>query len=509
MASRRGALSVSERLSRLPIRATAVYAVLAVAWIGTSDRAITVLGLGATAQTLKGWAFVLVSSVALYSMLRTMVQQIRRSDPGHDSLTRLPNRALFTTRLGHAITRAGPDHQMVAVVALGLDRFRGLNDTLGQGSGDEALLVMVGRFEATLRTTDILARIGGDEFGILIHHPRQPHDVSAAAQRVLQKIAAPFTIRGAEVRLTASAGVALFPADGQTAEELLKNADLALTRAKQEGRNTWRFFVPSMDQAARERAAIETGLHRALDQSEFLLHYQPQVDLGSGKVVGVEALLRWNRPGEGVVAPGRFLPIAEEIGIIQDIGAWVVETAATRAARWRRDHVEFGRISVNISFAQFRRRDLDRDIRGVLERTGLPPGHLELELTESVLAREADRAVELVGRLHDLGVSLSIDDFGTGYSSLSYLRQFRVHLLKIDRSFVAGIGQDRGSETLVRTIIGLANSLGLRTVAEGVETAAQAEFLRDAGCDIAQGYYFCIPLEESALLKFLHRGGAS
>jgi diguanylate cyclase (GGDEF)-like protein len=499
---------MGDRYSRLPARATIIYAVLAGAWIVASDRAVAALNLGETAQTLKGWAFVLVTSLALYTTLRTLIQQIHRSDPGHDSLTRLANRALFTAQLEDALTRARPDGHSVGVLTVGLDRFRSLNDTLGQGSGDEALVQVVGRLERTLRATDVLARLGGDEFGILQHSVRRPDDIAALAQRILRSISAPFTIRGAEARLTASIGIALFPSDGTTAEDLLKNADLALTRAKHEGRDTYRFFVPAMDEAARERADIETGLHHALEADEFLLHYQPQIQLATGRVVGVEALIRWNRPGTGIVSPMRFLPVAEDLGLIRPIGAWVLRTATARARSWIRADITFGRISVNISFAQFRQRDLDQTIRKVLSDSELPAERLELELTESVLAHEAERAIDLVQKLHQLGVAIAIDDFGTGYSSLSYLRQFRVDQLKIDRSFVAGIGHDPGAEVIVKAIIGLAKSLNLRTLAEGVETAEQGQFLLEAGCDSVQGYYYSVPLNESDLLEFLRNKAA-
>jgi len=300
-------------------------------------------------------------------------------------------------------------------------------------------------------------------------------------------------------------GVALFPSDGASAEQLLKNVDLALTRAKHEGRDTYRFFVPAMDEAARERANIETGLHHALEADEFLLHYQPQIQLATGRVIGVEALIRWNRPGTGIVSPMRFLPVAEDLGLIRPIGTWVLKTATARARSWMRADVSFGRIAVNISFAQFRQRDLDQTIGRILLDSELPAGRLELELTESVLAHEAERAIDLVNKLHQLGVAIAIDDFGTGYSSLSYLRQFRVDQLKIDRSFVAGIGLDPGAEAIVRAIIGLAKSLNLRTLAEGVETAEQAQFLREANCDAVQGYYYCVPLDERGLLEFLRK----
>ncbi len=494
---------MAERLSRLPVRATAIYALLAAAWIMASDRAVAIMGLGETAQTIKGWAFVLVSSLALYTTLSTLVRQIRRSDPGFDALTRLPNRAMFSKHLHETVERARPDGRNVAVLTLGLDRFRSLNDTLGPGSGDEALVRVVSRLETTLRATDILGRIGGDEFGVLQHNIRGASDVSALAERLLRRIAEPFQMRGREVRLTASLGVALFPADGATADDLLKSSDLAMARAKQEGRNTYRFFVPSMDAAVQERAGLESGLHSALDADEFVLHYQPQLDLRTGRVVGVEALLRWNRPGEGLVLPGRFLSVAEDLGLIRMIGDWVLRTAIERGARWHKRGIAFQRVAVNLSFNQFRQRDLDHTVSTHLHSASLPPGMLELELTESVLAQDAERAIDLLRRLHQLGVTLAIDDFGTGYSSLSYLQQFRVDHLKIDKSFVAGIGRDENAETIVRTIIGLARTLELRTMAEGVESEGQLAFLREAGCDAAQGFHFSPPLDEDDLLEFL------
>jgi diguanylate cyclase (GGDEF)-like protein len=498
---------MSERLSRIPLRATAIYAVLATVWVAASDNAVAALGLGQMAQTVKGWAFVLISSLALYTTLRTLVKQVRQSDPGHDSLTQLPNRALFAQRVAEAIVRARADQVPLAVLGLGLDRFRTLNDTLGNQVGDAILVRAAERLEGTLRTVDLLARVGGDEFAILQHGVRTPDDVAALCQRILVAVAAPMTMEGQEHRVTASIGIALFPADGEDADHLVKKADLALARAKQEGRDTYRFFVPAMDEAARERARIESGLHRAIEGDQFRLHYQPQVDLQTSAVVGVEALLRWELP-DGLVPPGRFLPIAEELGLIRPIGQWVLRTGMTRAEGWRRAGVSFGRLSVNLSFGQFRQKDLARKVAELLAATGLAPELLELELTESMLAHDPEKAVQMVRELHALGLVLAIDDFGTGYSSLSYLRQFPVQLLKIDKSFTAGIGTDPSAEAIVHVIIGLARTLGLRTLAEGVETAEQTAFLREAGCDAAQGYYFCIPLEEPALLEFLRRQSA-
>jgi diguanylate cyclase (GGDEF)-like protein len=496
---------MSERLSRIPLRTTLLYAVLAGAWVAASDNAVAVLGLGPWAQTIKGWAFVVISSLALYATLRTLIGQARHSDPGHDSLTRLPNRALFAQRVAEAITRARADHQPLAVLGIGLDRFRTLNDTLGNEVGDAILVRTSERIESTLRTVDVLARIGGDEFAVLQHGVRAGDDVAALAQRMLAAISAPMTIDGQQYRLTASIGAAVFPGDGETADDLVKKADLALARAKQEGRDTYRFFVPAMDEAARERAQIESGLHRALEEGQFRLHYQPQVDLAGGRVIGVETLIRWERPGEGLVPPGRFLPVAEELGLIRPIGQWVLQRGLEDAERWRRGGIPFGRLSVNISFGQFRQRDLPRKIAGLLAGTGLPPGMLELELTESMLAQDPERAVEMVRELHELGIGLAIDDFGTGYSSLSYLQRFPVQLLKIDQTFTAGIGRDRGAEAIIHVIIGLARTLGLRTLAEGVETADQAGFLREAGCDAGQGYLYSRPVEEAALLDFIRR----
>lgn len=492
-------------LSQIPLRTTLIYAVLAGVWVAASDNAVDALGLGRWAQTFKGWIFVVISSLALYATLRTLIQQVRRSDPGHDSLTRLPNRALFAQRVGEAITRARADGRPLAVLGVGLDRFRTLNDTLGNEVGDAILVRSAERMETALRTVDVLARAGGDEFAVLQHGVRTADDVAALAQRMLEAISAPMTIDGQQYRLTASIGAAVFPADGETADDLVKKADLALARAKQEGRDTYRFFVPAMDEAVRERARIESGLHRALEEGQFRLHYQPQVDLAGGQVIGVEALVRWERPGEGLVPPGLFLPLAEELGLIRPIGQWVLQRGLEDAERWRRGGIAFGRLSVNLSFGQFRQRDLRRKIADLLAGTGLPPGLLELELTESMLAQDPERAVEMVRELHELGIGLAIDDFGTGYSSLSYLQRFPVQVLKIDQTFTAGIGQDRGAEAIIHVIIGLARTLGLRTLAEGVETEDQAGFLREAGCDAGQGYLYSRPVEEAALLDFIRQ----
>jgi diguanylate cyclase (GGDEF)-like protein len=498
-----------DRLSQIPIRTTLIYLVLAAVWVAASDNAVEALGLGRWAQTAKGWAFVVVSSLALFLILRALVTRVRRSEPAHDALTRLPNRSLFARRVAEAIPRARADNHPLAVVGIGLDRFRTLNDTLGNQVGDAILVRSAERIEGTLRAVDTLGRVGGDEFAVLQHGVRNADDAAALAQRVLAAISAPMTIDGQQYRMTASIGVAMFPSDGETGDDLIQKADLALTRAKQEGRDTYRFFVPAMDEAARERARLESGLHRALEENQFRLHFQPQVDLRTGRVIGVEGLVRWEHPDEGLVPPARFLPIAEELGLIRPIGQWVLQAGLTRAERWRRAGLAFGRLSVNLSFGQFRQRELYRRVSELLQDSGLPPEMLELELTESMLAHEPARASETLRELHDLGLSLAIDDFGTGYSSLSYLQQFPVQVLKIDKSFTAGIGTDRGAEAIVHVIIGLARTLGLRTLAEGVETPEQTAFLRDAGCDGAQGYLYSAPLTEEALTDFLRKTSAS
>lgn len=500
---------LADRLSRIPLRATVVYVVLAAAWVVASDNAVAALGLGQVAQTVKGWAFVAVTGLGLYAVLRTLVAQVRQAEPGHDPLTRLSNRALFARQVGEAITRTRADGRQLAVLALGLDRFRTLNDTLGARVGDAILVRAVERLEGALRSGDILARHGGDEFAILQHGIRSADDVAALAQRMLTAIAAPMTIDGQQYRMTASIGAAVFPSDGETADDLIQKSDLALARAKQEGRDTYRFFVAAMDEAARERARIESDLHKAIEEEQFLLHYQPQVDLRNGRVIGVEALVRWDRPGSGIVPPGKFLPVAEDLGLIRPIGEWVLRAGLEAAEGWRQAGVPFGRLSVNLSFGQFRQRDLHRKVNDLLTGAGLPAEMLELELTESMLAHDPERAVEMVKELNRLGVLLAIDDFGTGYSSLSYLQRFPVQLLKIDRSFVQGIGVDRGGEAIIHVVIGLARTLGLRTLAEGVETAEQAAFLQGAGCDAAQGYLYARPLDEKALLACIREREAA
>ncbi len=417
---------------------------------------------------------------------------------GHDPLTDLPNRLLFGEELARALAGAGRRGEKVAVMFLDLDRFKTVNDALGHSVGDALLQSVARRLRGALRGGDVLARLGGDEFAILQAGIEGPDDAAVLARRMIEALAEPVPAADHHIRTSISIGITLYPDDGSDPSDLLRNADLAMYRAKQEGRNTHRFFASAMDQSAQARADIEAGLHAALEKGEFLLHWQPQVELSSGRIRGAEVLVRWNRPGVGLVSPGLFIPVAEDIGLIAPLGRWVLEEAVRQAAQWRAEGLDLPRVSVNLSFAQFQDADLPDQVKRVLAEHGLPPEALELELTESMLAQEPTMAVATTEALRSTGIQLAIDDFGTGYSSLSYLTRFAVNRLKIDRSFVTELGNGEGASAIIRATTSLAHSLRLGVVAEGVETAAQAAFLRDAGVDEAQGYLFARPLEPAA-----------
>lgn len=422
---------------------------------------------------------------------------------GHDPLTDLPNRLLFGEELARALAGASRRGEKVAVMFLDLDRFKTVNDALGHSVGDALLQSVAHRLRGALRGGDVLARLGGDEFAILQAGIAGPDDAAALARRLTEALADPVPAADHHIRTSISVGITLYPDDGSDPSDLLRNADLAMYRAKQEGRNTHRFFASAMDQSAQVRADIEAGLHAALERQEFLLHWQPQVELSSGRIRGAEVLVRWDRPGVGLVSPGLFIPVAEDIGLIGPLGRWVLREAVRQAAAWRAAGLDLPRVSVNLSFAQFQDADLPGQVKRVLAEFGLPPDVLELELTESMLAQEPASAVAATEALRAIGIQLAIDDFGTGYSSLSYLTRFAVNRLKIDRSFVNDLGAGEGASAIIRATASLAHSLGLGVVAEGVETMAQAAFLRDAGVDEAQGYLFARPLDAAGFQERL------
>jgi diguanylate cyclase (GGDEF)-like protein/PAS domain S-box-containing protein len=425
----------------------------------------------------------------------------------YDSLTKLPNRNLLRDRLSQALSRAQRTMSRVAVIFLDLDGFKNVNDSLGHSVGDKLLNEIAGRLAGCVRSSDTVARHGGDEFVVVLTDPGDERTLTAWADRVRAAIGEPVWVDGHEFYVGCSLGASLFPQDGDDAETLLKKADLAMYRAKDLGRNGFQFYEPEMNASVGTRLNLERRLRRALRDKEFLLHYQPQIDIVTGRIVGLEALIRWMDPEVGLVSPSAFIPVAEESGLIEAIGEWVLREACRQNKAWQLAGLPPARVSVNLSARQFHRTDIKKIVMSVLAETGLAPEFLEIELTESVIMSNAEEAAEMLNELHRLGINLAIDDFGTGYSSLSYLKRFPVDRLKIDRSFVNDIGVSADDETIIAAIITLAHSLNLQVIAEGVETASQLDFLRMRGCDEMQGYHYSRPVANEAIPEMLEADG--
>jgi diguanylate cyclase (GGDEF)-like protein/PAS domain S-box-containing protein len=424
----------------------------------------------------------------------------------HDALTGLPNRAMLMDRLGQALAHAQRRQHQLAVVFIDLDRFKLVNDSLGHAAGDALLQEVARRLRATLREEDTVARVGGDEFQVVLDEIDGPADAAHVAEKLMRVLGEPFTLEGQELHVTASLGLSLYPRDGARGDLLLKYADTALYEAKGEGRNAYRFFSPEMNAQAHGRLRMENDLRRAIERDELELHYQPQLDLASGAVCAVEALLRWHHPRKGLILPNAFIPLAEETGLIVPLGEWVLEQACRQAAQWQREGVGPLRVAVNISARQLLRPGLDSAVRQALAESGLEPRCLELELTESSVMHDPAHAQGVLHALRELGVLLSIDDFGTGYSSLAYLKRLPLDRLKIDRSFIGGIPQDGDDAAIVETIIVMTHKLGLRVIAEGVETQEQRAQLLRQGCDEVQGFLWARPVpaaEVPALVRAL------
>lgn len=430
----------------------------------------------------------------------------------HDQLTGLPNRMLFMDRLEHALERSARRGKFVGVLFLDLDRFKLVNDNFGHDRGDHLLVEVTKRLRSCLRRVDTIARIGGDEFTVLLEDVTSAGDGVLVAERIITALREPFRIDGQEIFVGASIGIALGSQDqGTTAQGLLRNADIAMYRAKANGRACFQVFKASMRETVRGRLKMEAELRRALERGELRLFYQPKVDLRNGHIVGVEALVRWEHPERGMVPPGAFIPMAEETGLILALGRWVLETACRQAGRWRSAADLGGELvmAVNLSPRQFHHPRLVEDIGQALAATGLHAAGLEVEITEGTAMGDADATVKTLQHLKSLGVRLAIDDFGTGYSSLGYLKRFPIDVLKVDRSFVAGLPGNAGDAAIVRAVVGLTRALGLKAVAEGVETAAQLDELRALGCDQGQGYLFGRPMPAAAVEGVLRAARAS
>lgn len=421
----------------------------------------------------------------------------------YDSLTELPNRVLFRDRLLQALAQAQRGQHAVAVLFVDLDRFKVVNDTLGHEIGDRLLQQVARRIGSCLRSGDTVGRLGGDEFAVILTDIAQPRDARLVASKIMDALKQPVDLKGYETYVSASIGITLFPDDGADPEVLVKNADTAMYRAKEIGRNNYVFYERAMNELALERLDLENSLRGALERREFMLHYQPKVSLETGELVGMEALIRWQRPLQGLVSPAQFVPLLEETGLIVPVGAWVLEAACRQIKDWQVAGLRVPPIAINLSARQLQMSELVTQIRNVLDETQVAPCLIELEITESSLMHNTAEAVDLFKRLKDIGIGLSIDDFGTGYSSLSYLKRFSVDALKIDRSFVNDVNTDPDDAAIVRAIITMAHQLHLRVIAEGVETTAQIDFLSQNGCDEAQGFLIGRPMVADAMAGFL------
>jgi diguanylate cyclase (GGDEF)-like protein len=462
---------------------------------------IVALALGAT-LLLSGLAAYLIRQI--YRDVTTTLAIIHSAE--HDFLTGLPNRMLLKDRIGQAIAWARRHKTRVAVLFLDLDGFKHINDSLGHLIGDKLLQSIAKRLSSYVRGSDTVSRQGGDEFVVLLSEVNRPEDAAIAAKKMLRQVAEVHPIDRQDLHITTSIGVSVYPEDGLDADTLIKNADTAMYQAKELGHDSYKFFTPSMNERAVKRQAFEEGLRRAVERQEFMLHYQPKIDLKTGAITGAEALLRWTHPTRGPIPPAEFIPVAEDCGLIVPIGAWVLRTACGQAQAWVSAGLPVTPIAVNVSAIEFGDENFLENLFAILGETGLDPSLLEVELTESLLMRHAESAALVLRALRDRGVQVAIDDFGTGYSSLGYLRKFPLDALKIDQSFVRQISTAGEDTAIVTAVISMARGLNLRVIAEGVETADELAFLRAHHCEEAQGYYFSRPVPAEQFAKLLRSG---
>ncbi|HZV65085.1 MAG TPA: EAL domain-containing protein [Telluria sp.] len=434
---------------------------------------------------------------------RRQAQKMLQHQAHHDGLTGLPNRTLFYDILDKMLAQAVPNGWMLAVLFIDLDHFKNVNDTLGHSVGDELLIQFSNRLLDCVRVRDTVGRLGGDEFAVVVLMQNGQNIAVVVANKIREVLSVPFTLGGHEINVTASIGITMYPNDASSLEDLIKYADTAMYRAKHAGRDTFRFFTAQMNADVQSRLELEIALRKAFENEEFVLHYQPKIQVSTGRVIGVEALLRWERPGCGLVSPACFIPVLEETGLIVRMGSWVIGAACRQMALWLRSAVGAVSVSVNVAGRQFSEGDLEADVVCALDASGVPPELLELELTEGSLMANTERTITTLKNLKRLGVQISIDDFGTGYSSLAYLRRFPIDKLKIDIAFIREVTTNPDDAAIVIAILGMAHSLNLQVIAEGVETASQLAFLRRHHCDQIQGYFFSRPLALAELEQLL------
>jgi diguanylate cyclase (GGDEF)-like protein/PAS domain S-box-containing protein len=444
------------------------------------------------------------SDITKIKQTEQRLQRLAHFDP----LTELPNRVLFHERLHQALVQARREKNTVAVMLLDLDRFKSINDTLGHRFGDRLLVSVADRISESLRRSDTAARLGGDEFTVMLPRITDAHAAAKVARKIIDVLSKPFALDGREVFITTSIGITLSPDDGTKVERLLQNADTALYYAKERGKNNFQFFSREMNLNVLKRLKLETTLRNSMTKDKFLLHYQPMVDAVSGRVVGMEALLRWQHARRGSVSAAKLIPVAEETGLILPIGEWVLRTACKQNREWQRMGFPPMRVAVNFSGRQLKQSKIVDTVLGILEETGLDPGSLEIELTETVMMEDVDGTIETLQELKRQGIQISIDDFGTGYSSLNYLRKFPIDKLKIDQSFVKDISSSEYEQEIIKAVLAVAHSRDLKVIAEGVETGEQLKFLRQHGCDQVQGFYVCPPISVDRFTRLLQQRSA-
>jgi diguanylate cyclase (GGDEF)-like protein len=420
----------------------------------------------------------------------------------HDTLTSLPNRLLLQDRLQRMMIKAKRTGTNVAMIFLDLDRFKKVNETLGHDVGDKLLISVAGTLDSCVRRSDTVARMGGDEFAVILDDLKDVKFAAVVARKILEALSQPVFVEEYELYAACSIGISVFPADSDNVEGLMRCADTALYRAKDAGKNNYQFYTKDMNIRAFEFLLMEAGLRKALINNELEVYYQPQMDMKDNSLVGMEALLRWNHPEKGMVSPGDFIPLAEETGLIESIGEWVLRAACAQNKAWQDTGYPPVSVAVNMSARQFRRRDIVELVGSILEETGLEPKYLELELTESIVMHDMESTIATLKGLKKMGVKLAIDDFGTGYSSLAYLKLFPIDHLKIDRSFVFNISSDKNDAAIAASVVVLAHSMNLKVVAEGVETVEQLDILREQGCDFVQGYFFSKPVSAKEFVPF-------